>query len=497
MAELNSNILASINTSAPWDAYKIARQGLIDGRSQGTQQAVNRLTGLASAAQSPDEQNFYTQQLIAKDPQAGKALQDRFKAQTNDDSLKAANAARFVLGAYGNGGTDDASKSAANAKANAAYQVVKPFVQKFAADHGGQAPDAFDEAHLPDIQAVAAMGAAPAGQFEHIGNALVDTRTGIPVYQSPLKPQAPRYLKGGDGRWYLVNPNGVEQFSDISSTTGGSPAFVGVSDAPNAPTGASAHAPSAVAIGGVPAAIPKAPRATGGDLGLGGMSDDAITNAAITFNTTGQLPALGRDVATRTKIMNRAAEIAHAAGVDPGAIPGNRSDFHAASSSLQKLQQQQTVMNTSRQTMEQNANVALNIAGKVNTTGLPFLNGLEMKAKVAMGDPEATAYQTAINTVATEYAKLMSGATGAGGSTEGAMQHARSILNGAHTPQQLAANINVLMTEADNARKATAAQIDTLRAGMNQYGKKPSSPAQTTTPDPHGVNDILAKYGVK
>jgi hypothetical protein len=120
------------------------------------------------------------------------------------------------------------------------------------------------------------------------------------------------------------------------------------------------------------------------------------------------------------------------------------------------------------------------------------------------GDPDVAAFNTATNTLVTEYAKIMSGATGAAGSTEGAREHARELLNTAQTPEQFRRAVEVLNNEVQMRRDALNEQAQALKEALAHAGQnspqRPTAPAaQPRQPSPSRrqptLDELMRKYG--
>ena len=96
------------------------------------------------------------------------------------------------------------------------------------------------------------------------------------------------------------------------------------------------------------------------------------------------------------------------------------------------------------------------------------------------------AFQTAIQTVKNEYAKIQSGSIGNAPVTDSARREAEHMLDPSQTPAQLMANFNYMVQETGNRTRALRTQEQALRSGLSGTGDTPhlqpaAAPTQTKT----------------
>jgi hypothetical protein len=98
-----------------------------------------------------------------------------------------------------------------------------------------------------------------------------------------------------------------------------------------------------------------------------------------------------------------------------------------------------------------------------------------------------TAYNTAIQTVVNEYAKVMAGGTGSSAaSSDSARAEASKLLNNAQTPAQVQAAVKTMRVEMANRIESLKAQESDLKNRLGNSG----APAG-------GHVDLKAKYGLE
>lgn len=212
-----------------------------------------------------------------------------------------------------------------------------------------------------------------------------------------------------------------------------------------------------------------------------GLSTDAIDNAAWAYIGSGKLPAVGRGkegVAQRTAVMNKSAEIAKAAGIPASelqTVPGRNK---ALQSSLTNLQKISDVMEKSENAFQNNTKVAMNLSENLSRTGSPALNKWILGAKAEIGDPDVQALDAAITTMSVDYARIMSGATGAGGTPISTAEEAKSLIRKELSHQSLSAVVDVLNKDIAGQQSAVHGQRGKILGAMQQMHDE-SSP---TTP---------------
>lgn len=237
---------------------------------------------------------------------------------------------------------------------------------------------------------------------------------------------------------------------------------------------------------------PKSAGAGAVGAGPGGISADAIDLMARNILSGGAMPALGygKDAAaTRAKVLNRAAEM------NPNAdLSSARAENHALSQAMASQEKMAGQIGSFEDTANRNMDVALRLSSKMNRTGVPVLNRWIQSARENItGDPDASAFHAAINTVANEYAKVVSSATGGGVTSDSARAEAMSLLNTAQTPQQLKSVIATMRQDMRNRIDAFNQTRSEHSDRMGSIGKpgqaksKPAAqPAPTGNPNPTG-----------
>lgn len=132
-------------------------------------------------------------------------------------------------------------------------------------------------------------------------------------------------------------------------------------------------------------------------------------------------------------------------GLNPIQLSSRRSVVAALNSSISKMTAQQEQAKASSQTFSQQWDYIQNnllSKGAPSSNIGPILNDYLQSGSISSGDPNTVAYVTALGTLAEEYAKVISGATGAAGSTVNAQEFARTLFRGGYSKEQITAAIH-------------------------------------------------------
>lgn len=218
----------------------------------------------------------------------------------------------------------------------------------------------------------------------------------------------------------------------------------------------------------------------------GGLTDDAVTNAAARYNMDGTLPPLGMGksgASTRQAILNKAAELAAQGGISPDDQRINQLGNKADAAAMQQLSRQENMIGAFEKNFRLNADLALKMSSTVGNGGVPLVNQwLNAGKRAITGDPQLAAYDTAIDSTLKEYSKIVSGSMGNQQLAEGEINKARERLNAAQTPEAVTSVISFMQKETDNRMQAFQQQHAELRNKMR--GQPPASPASSGSAPP-------------
>lgn len=200
--------------------------------------------------------------------------------------------------------------------------------------------------------------------------------------------------------------------------------------------------------------------------------------AAKDYIKTKQLPPLGKDIASKKRIMALSSLLN-----GDGGVAETAAGFGADKSSLGHIQQQADAVNSFTRTFDKNINILEDSLGKLNSSNSPFANkGLRWLQSHATGDPSYTAFVNSLNTVRSELGKINSGSTGAGGVPISLLQEMEHGLPEDATPAQIAAALKVYRKDSENRRAAMDEQLTEIHGRMSGKKAAPASEPGASLP---------------
>jgi hypothetical protein len=220
--------------------------------------------------------------------------------------------------------------------------------------------------------------------------------------------------------------------------------------------------------------------AQGGD--QGGLSEEALNQAADRYGATGVLPSMGMGAAgaaTRKSVMNRAAE--RGAGQN---LAANSAEYKANQSSLTGLQKNFDMVTAFENTAGKNLDIFLNTAKKLDDSGSPWLNKpwRDVQSGLA-GNPDLAAYNTARTTALTEIAKVLNSSNASGVLSDSARAEVSGLIGPNSSLKQVESAATILKQDMANRHDSYQQQIGDIkkRLGGAQGGGQTQSGAPSTT----------------
>ncbi len=196
----------------------------------------------------------------------------------------------------------------------------------------------------------------------------------------------------------------------------------------------------------------------------------------------------GRNGVVVGKIYSRAAEIRRARGDTNGAFAFDRASFTANAASLRQLTTQRTAILRAEDAARRNINLAESITDRLARAGSPIVNRWLLPGQHNLGDPEIAAANIAINRALDEYARVITGQYGAGGTPVTQLEEARRMLNSADNPETIHRAFAVIRSEMENVRRSFDDQQSELQSSMSGQGVRPLSDARRVG-DRYFMND--------
>lgn len=224
------------------------------------------------------------------------------------------------------------------------------------------------------------------------------------------------------------------------------------------------------------------------------LSPEGLTNQVDTYIASrgAIMPSFGygkQGKADRDRFYNQLAASMKEHDITANDIASGRAEYKANASALGQVSKMRNSVESYEQTVQKNIGILESfLSGKGAPQGkMPVINRwIQAGRRSIAGDPDVSAYDTALKTVTAEYAKVMSGGTGsAAASTDSARAEAESLLNGAQTPAQVRAVLGTMKREMANRIESLKAQETDLKSRLGNSGK------------PAGGSDLKSKYGLE
>jgi len=205
----------------------------------------------------------------------------------------------------------------------------------------------------------------------------------------------------------------------------------------------------------------------------------------------GDLPPLGSGktaAAWRQAILKKAAAIQTGRGISGGESNLAQSDVRANRSALLQAQKTYTSVVGFEDTFQRNLVQVEKLGPKGVGGSTPIFNRwIQSGRKNIQGDPQVSAFNVAVNTAANEYAKLASGGSGGGVTSDSARHEAMEILNNAQTWPQMQAAIRQMRIDGHNRVLAMEKQIGRLRGNISGAGGGNAAAPRAAPPKPGSV----------
>lgn len=192
---------------------------------------------------------------------------------------------------------------------------------------------------------------------------------------------------------------------------------------------------------------------------------------ATAYALSGKMPPMGRGKAAaqnRALVLKRSAELTNKWGLTPMDAVSMQAGVKANSQALAKMASYATMVKGFEDTANKGADLVLQLAPKgAGPSGSPILNRwIQYGRKSIKGDPDVAAFNNAIGTLTSEYAKIMSGSTGAQGASDASRKEAEDRIDKAYNVEQLKAVVDTMRQEMAFRMQALASQQQAIRQNI-------------------------------
>lgn len=214
------------------------------------------------------------------------------------------------------------------------------------------------------------------------------------------------------------------------------------------------------------------------------LDDAAIDYAADMYREKGQLPPLGMGKAAaglRAQIIERAAQKAGAEGGSAAGDVAGQADVKANTAGLLNLGKMRASVAQAEGNASKEADLVLSKLDKGGLPGGPSALGkwVQGTRTGVFNDPDASAFQTAVESLKNEYVKVLStqGGMSGGMSSDAARREADAYINPRLSKDQIKANIAVMRQSMKNRTSAIEDAYAQTRDRLSSGGKPAVAPA--------------------
>jgi hypothetical protein len=206
------------------------------------------------------------------------------------------------------------------------------------------------------------------------------------------------------------------------------------------------------------------------------LTDDQLQPMVDILKAGGQLPSR---VMSNPQVYSHILQLAQDQGVNPQALLANQGTRKATQSTFQQVSTRYAMVQSQEQAFQKSLALAQQkIQALGNQGGGKFLLGWKNWLKTGVvGDPATGAAINAVDTAMNEYAKIIEGSTGTGGSSVAARADANQMLSGADNIPAFLEKMGVLQADAGYKIGALKDQYDILSNALHSVGQ--NAPAQS------------------
>lgn len=231
--------------------------------------------------------------------------------------------------------------------------------------------------------------------------------------------------------------------------------------------------------------VARAPRSVN-DVQAEPISDEALKTMAESYLSGGPIPPFGTGANAANNrnrfygAINALTKSAGKTGVD---VAADRADFAANRLALNRTVAQQSAIRQFERTTMKNADLVLEMGAKgVGPSNIPLFNAWVQGGRRAFGSPEVRNFDQTLTTFLNEYARVMQGQTGAGGTTDTARTEALGLIRSSDNWETVKSSIALLKREMKNREDALEEEVQARRGTLRGKGLGVIQPDETTLP---------------
>lgn len=216
-----------------------------------------------------------------------------------------------------------------------------------------------------------------------------------------------------------------------------------------------------------------AAKVTSGSAVAANFADSDIDYWANVVRNGGALPPGISRTAGGSQVVQKIMKKISDEGGNPGDYIANLGQVKADQHSLLNMTKMADAATSFERTAKENFGLALRLAPKgIPTDWGPWLNKWVEQGETAYGGTDVPPYVAALLTAANEYAKIMSGSTGAQGSTVDSRREAAELFSPYLARGQIERVVGIAEADMSNRKQSLYGQVDDIQKRLREAGSK-------------------------
>lgn len=200
------------------------------------------------------------------------------------------------------------------------------------------------------------------------------------------------------------------------------------------------------------------------------LTPEAIDLAARYYKKTGKMPAIGmKSTDAREAILNHAAELPGG-----GDMASDQETFKGLSNSYKKMRPQYDAVTAFSKNAKQNGDKLLDLADKIDTTGIPAIERWIRGGRRATGDADVSAFDAQMQIYRTEAAKVLTNPNLTGQLTDSARHEVADFLSGNSSAEAIHHVVDLLTGDFGRREQTLRDQMGEVQGLMKDTGTTPA-----------------------
>ena len=195
----------------------------------------------------------------------------------------------------------------------------------------------------------------------------------------------------------------------------------------------------------------------------------------------GSLAGYRRDTKVMGHIQRERIKVMREAGVTSEDVVSGRAGFKADTASLNKITPQYDAITAFEKTAIRNGKILIELADKVDTTGVPVAERWIRSGRKAIGgDPDVAKFDAQMNLYRAEAARILTQPNLSGVLTDTARKEMEDVIRNSASAEQIRGVVNLLERDFNNRKETLEEQIGAIRGRMR--GRVAPGGGATETP---------------